>query len=99
MIRSGFPKRLLFAISILLLTVFSITISGCRILHRDKQSVADKKQKKADEKASAEYSKARDQHFRNQSKDAKKMMKRTKKQAAKFNKPLQRKGFSKNKCN
>jgi len=98
MIRSGFHNRLLLSISVLLLTVFTLAGSGCRILQRDKQSVAEKKQKKADEKASAEYSKARDQHFKNQSKDAKKMMKRTKKQAAKFNKPLQRKRFSKTKC-
>jgi ABC-type cobalt transport system substrate-binding protein len=85
-------------IPILLLTVFIASFSGCRILKRDKQSIADKKAEQADKKATAEYEKARKQHYSHQSKEAKKMMKKTKKNASAYNKPKKRKTFSGTKC-
>jgi type VI protein secretion system component VasK len=91
--------RLLLLTAILVLMAFSFTGSGCRLLKRDKQSIAEKKQGEADKKATAEYEKARKQHYTHQSKEAKKMMKRTQKQASKFNKPMKRKAFSNTKCN
>ena len=84
--------------ALLLLAAFSFAGSGCRLLKRDKQSVAEKKQHEADKKVSAEYDKALDQHYKNQSNDAKKMMKKTKKQASRFNKPMKRKGNTKSTC-
>jgi hypothetical protein len=91
--------RLLFLTAMLFLAAFTFTASGCRLLKRDKQSMAEKKQAEVNKKASAEYEKARKQHYDHQSKDAKKMMKRTQKQATKFNQPMRRKGFNKTKCN
>jgi len=92
-------SRLLFLAAMLFLAAFTFTASGCRLLKRDKQSMAEKKQVEVNKKASAEYEKARKQHYDHQSKDAKKMMKRTQKQATKFNQPMRRKGFNKTKCN
>jgi cytochrome c biogenesis protein ResB len=85
-------------VTMLLLSVFNISFSGCRILKRDKQSMADKKAEEADKKATAEYEKARKQHYSHQSKEAKKMMKQTKKKASAYNKPKKRKTFSGTKC-
>jgi len=92
-------SRLLFLAAMLFLAAFTFTASGCRLLKRDKQSMAEKKQVEVNKKASAEYEKARKKHYDHQSKDAKKMMKRTQKQATKFNQPMRRKGFNKTKCN
>ena len=94
----GFRSRILLAGVILFLTTFSFTGTGCRLLKRDKQSMAEKKAEEADKKATAEYEKARKQHYAHQSKDAKKMMKSTKKNAAKYNQPKKRKAFSTTKC-
>ncbi len=91
-------SRLILLIALLILISFAFTGSGCRLLKRDKQSMAEKKQAESAKKADAEYEKALKQHYNHQSKDAKKMMKRTKKQAAKYNKPKRRKRFSKTKC-
>jgi hypothetical protein len=85
-------------ITILVLSTTMSLTSGCSILKRDKQSIAEKKQKEADKKATAEYEKARKLHNKNQSKDAKKMMKQTRKQANKYNAPRKRKGFFNIKC-
>jgi type VI protein secretion system component VasK len=84
--------------AILILTAFIFSGTGCRLLKRDKQSMAEKKTEEANKKATAEYEQARKQHYTHQSKDAKKMMKRTKKNAAKYNKPKKRKAFSNTKC-
>jgi type VI protein secretion system component VasK len=84
--------------SILVLTIFAFTGTGCRLLKRDKQSMAEKKTEEADKKMDAEYEKARKQHYDHQTKEAKKMMKRTKKKASKSNMPKKRKAQSKNTC-
>jgi len=91
--------HLLLLTSILLLTAFTFTGSGCHLLKRDKQSIGAKKEEAANKKANAEYDNALKQHYKHQSKEAKKMMKHTKKQSAEFNKPMKRKRFSKIKCN
>lgn len=97
-IKTVFYRRMILAFGILLLGALSITSTGCRLLRVDKQAKAEKKQAEANKKADAEYEKAREQHYKHQSKETKKRMKQTKKQAAKYNKPLERKGKSKNKC-
>ena len=83
---------------IMFLTLASYTLPGCRILGRDKQSVAEKKQEEADKNAAAEYEKARKQHYKNQSKEARKRMKQTEKQASRYNKPKKRGLFAGTKC-
>ena len=98
-INQVYRGRLILVASILMLGTFTLAGTGCRLLKRDKQAMAEKKTAEADKKADAEYEKAREQHYKHQSKEAKKMMKKTKKQASKFNKPLKRKGYSKTKCN
>jgi type VI protein secretion system component VasK len=98
MIKPAYPGRIILLAAILILGTFAFTGTGCRLLKRDKQAMAEKKTAEADKKADAEYEKARKRHYKRQSKEAKKMMKKTKKQAAKFNKPLKRKGSSKPKC-
>jgi ABC-type transporter lipoprotein component MlaA len=94
----GYKHRFLLLSVILLLAGFSFTGTGCRILKKDKQTQALKKQEEADKKAAAEYEKARKQYYNRQNKDTKKMMKKTKKKAAKFNKPLKRKSIKSPKC-
>jgi hypothetical protein len=96
--KPGFRNRI-FITAVIILAALTFSATSCSILKRDKQSVAEKKQKENDKKASAEYEKARKQHYDHQSKEAKKMMKKTKKDAAKYNKPLRRKGLNKTKCN
>ncbi len=96
--KSVYKGRVFLISVILMLTAFTFTGSGCRLLKSDKQSVAEKKKAEADKKADAEYEKARKQHFDHQSKEAKAMMKKTKKQAAKANKSRKRKAFSGVKC-
>lgn len=93
-----FKGRMILLISIMMISAFTFTGSGCRLLKRDKQAVAEKKTAEADKKADAEYEKARENHFKHQSKEAKEMMKNTKKQAARYNKPMKRKAFSGIKC-
>lgn len=95
----GYNSRIILVLTIILLAAFTFAGSGCRLLKRDKQTMAEKKKNDADKKASAEYEKARKQHYKNQSKAAKKMMKQTNRKAAKFNKPMKRKRFSSTKCN
>lgn len=97
--RPVYQSRLFLLTAILLLTSFTFLGSGCRLLKRDKQSQAEKKQEEASKAANAEYEKALKQHYKHQNKDTKKMMKRTKKQAATYNKPKKRKGLFKPKCN
>jgi len=99
MIKTPYPGRIILLASILILGTFTLTGTGCRLLKRDKQAMAEKKTAEADKKADAEYEKAREHHYKRQSKETRKRMKKTKKQAAKFNKPLMRKGSSKAKCN
>lgn len=84
--------------AIIIFLLSASTVTSCRILKKDKQSIAEKKQNEADKKAVAEYEKAAKQHYNHQSKDAKKMMKKTKKRAAKFNAPRRRKGHTKSTC-
>lgn len=91
-------SRIILMATILILAAFTFMGTGCRLLKRDKQSMAEKKTKEADKKADAEYEKARKQHYDHQTKAAKKMMKRTDKKAAKYNMPRKRKAFSKIKC-
>ncbi len=93
-----YKTRVFLFTSVMMLTTFTFTGSGCHVLKRDKQSIADKKAAEADKKADAEYEKARKQHYAHQNKQTKKMMKQTKKQAAKYNEPRKRKLFSGNKC-
>jgi hypothetical protein len=95
---SLFHKRFYWIALVIVLTTSSLATTGCRILKRDKQSVAEKKQAEADKKATAEYEKARKAHYNNQSKEAKKSMKHTEKQAAKYNKPRKRSWLSSKKC-
>lgn len=83
---------------ILILSVFVLTGTGCHILKRDKQSIAEKKQEAADKKVMAEYNKGRKGHYRNQSKESKYMMKQSKKRAAKLNKSKKRGLFTSNNC-
>lgn len=91
-------SRIFLSVAILILVIFTFTGTGCRLLKRDKQAVAEKKTEEAAKKADAEYEKARKQHYDHQTKEAKKMMKRTKKQASEYNKPKKRKRFSKLTC-
>jgi len=84
--------------AIVVLTLITFAGTGCRLLKRDKQAVAEKKTEEADKKADAEYEKARKQHYDHQAKNTKKMMKQTDKHAAKFNKPKKRKRFAKSTC-
>jgi hypothetical protein len=91
-------RRMLFLIFPILIGSLIFINSGCSILKRDKQSVAEKKQAAADKKATEEYEKARKQHYKNQTKEARKMMKQTKKEAGKINKPLRKRGLKKTKC-
>jgi len=93
-----YKTRILLITSVMMLATLTLTGTGCRLLKRDKQSIADKKAEKADKKVNEDYEKARKQHYAHQNKDTKKMMKRTKKQAAKYNKPRKRKLFSGTKC-
>jgi len=97
--KQEYRGRLVLLSTLLVLTAFTLTGTGCRLLKRDKQSIAEKKAEEANKEATAEYEKARKQHFAHQSKDAKKMMKQTKKNAAAYNKPKKRKAFSSTKCN
>ena len=83
-------KRFILASLVAILAVFVFTGTSCRILKRDKQAIAEKKQEDANKKADAEYEKARKQHYANQNKETKKMMKQTKKDAARYNKPRKR---------
>jgi hypothetical protein len=96
--KSGIKGQMLLLFAIVCLCVSAFIYQSCSLLIKDKQSVSETKQQKADKRASAEYEKAREQHYKNQSKAAKKMMKRTGKQASDFNKPMKRKGFNKTKC-
>jgi len=91
-------SRIFLLVSILVLTTFTFTGTGCRLLKRDKRAVAEKKTEEADKKLDAEYETARKQHYDNQTKEAKKMMKHTKKKASKSNMPKKRKAQSKNTC-
>ncbi len=91
-------SRIFLLASMLLLTTFTFTASGCRLLKRDKRAVAEKKAEEADKKLDAEYEKARKQHYDHQTKEAKKMMKRTKKKSSKSNMPKKRKAFAPNTC-
>jgi len=93
-----YKTRVFLFTSVMMLTTFSFTGIGCRVLKRDKQTIADKKAEEADKKVEAEYEKARKQHYAHQNKETKKMMKRTKKQAAKYNEPRKRKLLSSTKC-
>jgi hypothetical protein len=90
--------RLFILAAFVVLIGITVAASGCSLLNRDKQSIAEKKSEEAEKKANAEYEKALKQHYNHQSKDAKKMMKNTKKQAAKVNKPKKRKWFAGTKC-
>ncbi len=96
--KPNYLSRLLLVSVLLMLAFFTMTASGCRVLKRDKASMAEKKKEAADKKGVAEYDKALKQHYKHQSKEAKKMMKRTRKQSAKYNKPLKRRVFSSTKC-
>ncbi len=98
MIKYSKRSRLIYLFIIIFFTVITFTGSGCSILRKDKQAVADKKQEQADKKASAEYEKARVAYYKRQNKETKKMMKKTSKKAAKYNKPMKRKGLFKPKC-
>ncbi len=98
MIKSRIRYRLSLITVLIFLAVLTFSAAGCRILKKDKQTQALKKQEKADKDAAAEYEKARKQYHDRQSKQAKKMMKQTKKKAAKFNKPLKRKSLKKKNC-
>lgn len=93
-----YHNRLLLIAAIMMLVAFIFPATGCRLLKRDKQSMAEKKTKEADKSADDEYEKARKQLYNHQSKETKKRMKQTKKQAAKYNKPMKRKAFSGTKC-
>jgi type VI protein secretion system component VasK len=86
-------NRLIFASLVAMLAVFAVAGTSCRVLKRDKQAVAEKKQEDANKKADAEYEKARKQHYANQNKETKKMMKQTKKDASRYNKPRKRKFY------
>jgi type VI protein secretion system component VasK len=96
-IRVSQGKKILY-LTILILTTVNFTFTGCRLLKRDKQAVAEKKTEEAEKKADTEYEKARQQHYDHQAKNTKKMMKQTEKQASKYNKPKQRKRTSKSTC-
>jgi hypothetical protein len=96
--KSAYQGRKILIAAILCLISFSFAGTGCRLLRRDKQDIAEKKTEEANKKADAEYENARKQHYKHQSKDAKKMMKQTEKQAKKYNKPKERKFYSKKKC-
>ncbi len=98
MIISTNKNRALLLAAFLICSITIFTGSGCSILRKDKQTVADKKKEEADKKASAEYEKARVQYQKRQNKETKKMMKNTRKKAAKYNKPMKRKGLFKTKC-
>jgi predicted tellurium resistance membrane protein TerC len=91
-------SRIFLLTSILVLTTFTFTGTGCRLLKRDKRAVAEKKTEEADKKLDADYEKARKQHYDHQTKEAKKMMKHTKKKASKSNMPKKRKAFAPNTC-
>jgi len=95
-----YPKRskLIYLAFILFFSITTIAGSGCSILRKDKQAAADKKKAEADKKASEEYEKARVAYYKRQNKETKKMMKNTSKKAAKYNKPMKRKGLFKPKC-
>ena len=93
MSREILKNRLIFASLVAVLALSAVTGTSCRILKRDKQAVAEKKQQEADSKAQAEYEKARKQHYANQNKETQKMMKQTKKNAAHYNKPMKRKFY------
>ena len=98
MIKYANSSRVIYLAFILLFTIATFTGSGCSILRKDKQAAADKKQAQDDKKASAEYEKARVAYHKRQNKETKKMMKETRKKAAKYNKPMKRKGLFKPKC-
>lgn len=94
-----FRKHILIAGIFLIFSANAMLVTGCRILKKDKQSVAEKKKAEADMKAYEEYEKASKQHYDIQTKETKKMMKKTRKKASHFNKPLRRRGLNKTKCN
>jgi len=96
--KSFYKSRLILASFIIVLTAFTFTGSGCRLLKHDKKEIAEKKQAQADQKFNDEYEKAVNKHQKNQSKQAKAMMKKTKKDAARYNKPKKRGLFSGTKC-
>lgn len=81
----AFQKRILTLCVFLFLLPNAFLATGCRILKKDKQSVAEKKKAEADKKAYEEYEKASKQHYDIQTKETKKMMKKTKKKGC----PLQ----------
>jgi len=81
-----------------LLAPFIFTTS-CRVFRHDSKSVAEKKQKKVEKEAMAEFKKAEKQHIKNQSKSTRQMMKGTKKKAGIYNGPKRKRGFRKTKCN
>jgi len=87
----------LFAV-LLFLFALTFTGTGCSLLKKDKQSIADKKQEDANKKAVADYDKAVKQYNKHQSKETQEMMKNTKKQAAAYNKPKKHNWLFKPKC-
>lgn len=98
MIKYSKRSRLIYLVIIVFFTITTLAGSGCSILRKDKQAAADKKKAKEDKKVSQEYEKARVQYHKRQNKETKKMMKNTRKKAAKYNKPMKRKGLFKPKC-
>jgi len=89
-----------FSLVLIIFTIISlsITLTGCRLLRRDKSEIAEKKQAKSDQKAMEAYEKAKKQHFNNQSKETQKMMKSTKKRSSDLNKSKKRSRLNKTKC-
>lgn len=93
-----FRNQLFSTFIVLQLAFVFFSASSCRILKRDQQSIAEKKQEKAAEAAHKEYEQARKQHYKHQNKETQKMMKRTRKKADKVNDFKKRKGLSRSKC-
>ena len=98
MIKTSYKNRLILVPCIVLLTAFTFTGTGCKLLKHDKQAAAEKKQEDANKAANAEYEKALKHHYDIQNKETKQMMKRTKKEAAKNNKSKKRRLFGGTKC-
>ena len=100
--KSLFPSRDNFLGKLFIIVLFNLLpaffSTSCRVLRPDSKSIAEKKQKKADKEALAEFEKARKGHVKNQSKDTRKMMKSTRKKAGKYNGFKKRNGKGSNTC-
>ena len=96
---NGFFRKSVRIAGIFFIMLFYCMPFGCSIIKPSQGHKAEKKEAAAQKKVMVQYKKAQKQHYKNQSKEARKMMKQTQKHAKAINKPKERHGLWKTKCN